>query len=206
MDCFSTTRGALSPSSSLRPFAFKVSTLCRYNLPWPCDFISSALRLSECSKWYTACLDGLRRRSVEAFAPASSTPLGLPLESLCLLSSLVGRCYWSCFPSIGGARPCGCGAFPLALGFKDVHLPRGGGERAEPRLRLPHGLVPASSSSIRRKRMITSLVKEANFGYAVPAGPQGLPFAVLPAPWLGWSCPHPHRGTEARTSSSWRAR
>jgi hypothetical protein len=27
------------------------------------------------------------------------------------------------------------------LGFKDVHQPRGGGERAEPWFRLPHGLV-----------------------------------------------------------------
>jgi hypothetical protein len=62
--------------------------------------------------------------------------------------------------------------------------------------RLPHGLVPASSSSIRRKRMITSLVKEANFGYAVPARPQAPPSAVLLAPWLGWSCPLPRRGTE----------
>jgi hypothetical protein len=38
--------------------------------------------------------------------------------------------------------------------------------------------------------MITSLVKEANFGYAVPARPQAPPAAVLPTPWLGWSCPH----------------
>jgi hypothetical protein len=105
----------------------------------------------------------------------------------------------------GGARPCGSGALPPVLGFKDVHQPRGGGERAESRLRLPHGLVPASSSSIRRKRMITYLVKEANFGYAVPARPQAPPSTMLPAPWLGWSCPHPCRGTEARTSSPWRA-
>jgi hypothetical protein len=141
----------------------------------------------------------------EGFAPASFTLMSLPLESLCLLPSLAGRCYRSCLPSAGGARPCGSGALPPVLGFKDVHQPRGGGERVEPRLRLPHGLVPASSSSIRRKRMITSLVKDANFGYAVPARPQASHSAVLPAPWLGWSCPHPHRGTEARTSSPWRA-
>jgi hypothetical protein len=49
--------------------------------------------------------------------------------------------------------------------------------------------------------MITSLVKEANFGYAVPARPQALPSTVLPAPWLGWSCPHPRRRMGARTSS-----
>jgi hypothetical protein len=206
MSCFSPTRGALSPSSSLHPFAFKVYALCRHSLPWPCDFIPSAPRLSECSKWYTACLDGMRRRSAEGFAPASSTPLILLLESSCLLSSLVGRRYRSCFPSVGGAWPCGCGALPPALGFKDVHQPRSGGERAESRLRLPHGLVPASSSSIQRKRRITSLVKEANFGYAAPARPQAPPSAVLLASWLGWSCPHPHKGTEVRTSSSWRAR
>jgi hypothetical protein len=41
--------------------------------------------------------------------------------------------------------------------------------------------------------MITSIVKEANFGYAVPARPQASPAAVLPTPWLGWSCPHPRR-------------
>jgi hypothetical protein len=41
--------------------------------------------------------------------------------------------------------------------------------------------------------MITSLVKEANFGYTVPSRPQAPPSAVLPAPWLGWSCPHPRR-------------
>jgi hypothetical protein len=52
--------------------------------------------------------------------------------------------------------------------------------------------------------MITSLVKEANFGYAVAARPQASPSTVLPAPRLGWSCPHPCRGTEARTSSPWR--
>jgi hypothetical protein len=109
------------------------------------------------------------------------------------------------FSSVGGARPCGSGALPPVLGFKDVHQPRGGGQQDESRLRLPHGLVPASSSSIRRKRMITSLVKKANFGYAVATRPQAPPSAVLPASWLGWSCPHPRRGTEARTSSPWRA-
>jgi hypothetical protein len=44
------------------------------------------------------------------------------------------------------------------------------------------GWWPTSSSSIRRKRMITSLVKEANFGYAVLARSQAPPSAVLPAP------------------------
>ena len=155
MSCFSPTRGALSSSSSLHPFAFKVSALRCRSLPWPCDFIPSALKLSECSKWYTACLDGMCQRSAEGFAPASSIPMSLPLESLCLLSSLAGRCYRSCLPSTGGAWHCGSDALPPVFGFKDVHQPRGGGERAESRLRLPHGLVPASFSSIRRKRMIS---------------------------------------------------
>jgi hypothetical protein len=179
--------------------------LCRHSLPWPCKSILSMPRLSGCPTWCVAYLDGMRRRSAEGFAPASSTPMSLPLESSCLLSSLAGRCYQSCLPFARGAQPCGSDAFPPVLGFKDVHQPRGGGERAEPRLCLPHGLVPASSSSIWRKRMITSLVKEANFGYAVPARPQAPPSVVLPAPWLGWSCPHPRRGTEARISSPWRA-
>jgi hypothetical protein len=206
MFCFFPTRGVLSPPSSLCPFAFKVPASRCHSFPWPCDFILSVPRLSECSKWYTACLGGMRRRSAEGFASALSTSMSLPLESLCLLSSLAGRCYRSCFSSAGGVWPCGSGALPLVLGFKDVHEPHGGGERAEPRLRLPHGLVSAYSSSIRRKRMITSLVKEVNFGYAVLARPQAPPSAVLPAPWLGWSCPHSRKGTEARTSSSWHAR
>jgi hypothetical protein len=53
--------------------------------------------------------------------------------------------------------------------------------------------------------MITNLVKEANFGYTVTARPQSPPSAMLPAPRLGWSCPHPRRGMEARTSPPWRA-
>jgi hypothetical protein len=68
------------------------------------------------------------------------------------------------------------------------------------------GWWPASSSNIRRKRMITSLVKEANFGYTVPARPQAPPAAVLPAPWLGWPCPHPCRRVGARASSPWHTR
>jgi hypothetical protein len=51
--------------------------------------------------------------------------------------------------------------------------------------------------------MITSLVKEANFGYAVRARAQAPPSTVLPAPWFGWFCPHPHRRAGARASSPW---
>jgi hypothetical protein len=94
----------------------------------------------------------------DELATREFVPFVLPSGSV--LPILFFLC-WRC------ARSCGSGALPPVLGFKDVHQPRGGGERAEPRLRLPHGLVSASSSSIRRKRMITSLVKEANFGYAV---------------------------------------
>jgi hypothetical protein len=79
MPCFSPTRGVLSPPSSLCPFAFKVSASRCRSLPWPCDIIPSAPRLSECSKWYTACLDGMRRRSAEGFTSVSSTPMSLPL-------------------------------------------------------------------------------------------------------------------------------
>jgi hypothetical protein len=141
MSCFFPTHGALSPLSSLRPFAFKVSALCRHSLPWPCKFISSMPRLSGCLTWCATYLDGMRRRSAEGFVSAPSSPANLSPESSCLLSSLAGWCCQSCISSAGGARPCGSGALPPVLGFKDVHQPRGGGERAEPRLRLPHGLV-----------------------------------------------------------------
>jgi hypothetical protein len=141
MPCFFPTRGVLSPPSSLHPFAFKVSALRCRSLPWPCKFISSVPRLSECSTWYTACLDGMRRRSTEGFASVPSTLVNLPLESSCLLSSPAGWCCRSCLSSAGGARPCGSGALPPVLGFKDVHQHRGGGERAESWLRLPHELV-----------------------------------------------------------------
>jgi hypothetical protein len=141
MPCFSPTRGALSPSSSLRPFAFRVSALCRHSLPWPCKFISSMPILSGCSTWCAAYLDGMRQRSAEGFALAPSSPANLPPESSCLLSSPAGWCCRSCLSSAGGVRPCGSDAPPPVFGFKDVHRPRGGGERAEPWLRLPHGLV-----------------------------------------------------------------
>jgi hypothetical protein len=131
MPCFSPTRGVLSPSSFLRPFAFKVSALRCRSLPWPCKFIPSMPRLSECSTWYTACLDGMRRRSAERFASAPSIPMNLPLESSCLLSSPVGWCYRSYLSSAGGAWPCGSDTLPPVLGFKDVHQPCGDGEQAE---------------------------------------------------------------------------
>jgi hypothetical protein len=103
MPCFSPTCGVLSPPSSLRPFAFKVSALCHHSLPWPCKFILSMPRLSGCSTWYIACLDGMCRCSTEGFAPAPSTPVNLSLESSCLLSSPTGWCCRSCLSSVGGA-------------------------------------------------------------------------------------------------------
>jgi hypothetical protein len=122
MPCFSPTRGVLSPPSSLRPFTFKVSALCHHSLSWPCKFILSMPRMSGCSTWYTACLDGMRRRSAGGFAPTPSTPMNLPLESSCLSSSPAGWCCRSCLSSAGGARPCGSGALSPVLGFKDVHV------------------------------------------------------------------------------------
>jgi hypothetical protein len=110
MSYFFPTRGALLSPSSSRPFAFKVSALRCRSLPWPCDSIPSMPRLSECSKWYTACSDGMRRHLPEGFASALSTLMSLPLESSCLLSSLAGRCYRYCLPSTGGVRPCGSSA------------------------------------------------------------------------------------------------
>jgi hypothetical protein len=47
MSYFSPPHGALPPSSSLCPFAFKVPALCHHSLPWPCGFIPSAPRLSK---------------------------------------------------------------------------------------------------------------------------------------------------------------
>jgi hypothetical protein len=157
MPCFSPTRGALLPSSSLRPLPsrFLLCVAIVYH-----GLVSSS---RACPDWVGArhgvlptwmgCTDvrqkDLRRRSAEGFAPAfggricagAIHPVNLPLESSCLLSSPTGWCCRSCLSSAGGARPCGSGALPPVLGFEDVHQPRGGGERAEPRLRLPHGLV-----------------------------------------------------------------
>jgi hypothetical protein len=95
----------------------------------------------------------------------------------------------------------GCG-LPPVLSFKDVHHPCRGGERAKLWFRLPHELVARFFLQHSEERMFTSLAKEANFGYVVPAGPQAPSAAELPTPWLGWSCRHPHRWAGA--SSPWR--
>jgi hypothetical protein len=110
MPCFSPTRGALSPSSSLRPFAFKVSALCRHSLPWPCKFISSMPRLSACSTWCATYLDGMLRRSAEGFAPVPSSLANLPPESSC---------------SFCLQPPQWVGAADLAFPLLEVHGPVG---------------------------------------------------------------------------------
>jgi hypothetical protein len=105
---------------------------------------------------------------------------------------------------VAGSEP-GCG-LPPVLSFKDVHQPCRGGERAELGIRLPHELVARLFLQHSEERMVTILVKEANFGYAAPARPQALSTAVHSTPWLGWSCRHPRRKTGARASSLWRTR
>jgi hypothetical protein len=95
MSCFSPTRGALSPSSSLRPFAFKVSALCRHSLPWPCKSISSMPRLSGCSTWCAAYFDGMCRYLPGGLVLVSLLSATFPPKSLCSLfpNSLAG---WLC--------------------------------------------------------------------------------------------------------------
>jgi hypothetical protein len=162
MSCFSPTRGALSSSSSLCLFAFKVSALCRHSLPWPCDFTPSAPRLSECSKWYTACLDGIRRYLpgglvlgsllLATFLPKSlcslfpNSPAGRSLRShlsscSCWRGLASGLYPWCPVSSFRRPLSAGCPwrrrSFPLlppAFRGKDDYQPRGGGQRAEPRL------------------------------------------------------------------------
>jgi hypothetical protein len=85
MSCFSPTRGALSSSSSLCPFAFKVSALRCRSLPWPYDFIPSTPKLSECSKWYTTCLDGMHRYLPGGLVLGSLLSSIFPPKSLCSL-------------------------------------------------------------------------------------------------------------------------
>jgi hypothetical protein len=88
---------------------------------------------------------------------------------------------------------------PPALSFKDVHQPCWGGGRAELGSCRLHGL--AARFFLQRPEE-----KEANLGYVVLAGPQVPPAVELPAPWLGWSCPHSRRRAGERASSSWRVR
>jgi hypothetical protein len=94
----------VTPSSSLCPFAFKVLAFCRHSLPWPCNFMPSASKLSECSKWYTARLDGIRRYLPGGLVLVSLfSATSLP-KSLCSLfpNSLAG---WLCQSHISS---CSC--------------------------------------------------------------------------------------------------
>jgi hypothetical protein len=163
MSCFSPTRGALLPSSFLRPFAFKVSALCRHSLPWPCDFIPSELGLSKCSKWYTACLNGMSRYLPGGLVLVSLLSATSPPKSLC---SQIPQRVGSADPiflraAAGGAwlpisthgvllhllgghhclppRDVRGGDTPSRFflqhsGGKDDYQPRGGEQQAEPRL------------------------------------------------------------------------
>ena len=119
---------------------------------------------------------------LQGFSSASRAAVSHQWSSTRMTTSLV----------VVGSEP-GCG-LPLVLSFKDVHQPCRGGERAELWFRLPQELVARFFLQHSEKRMHTSLAKEANFDYVVPAGPQAPSAAELPTPWLGWSCRHPCRG------------
>jgi hypothetical protein len=114
MSCFSPTRGVLSPPSSLRPFAFKVSTSRCRSLPWPCDFIPSTPRLSECSKWYTACLDGIRWYLPGGLVLVSLLSTTFLPKSLCSLfpNSPVGWLYRSHLSSCSCWRGLASSLYP----------------------------------------------------------------------------------------------
>jgi hypothetical protein len=179
MSCFSPTRGALLPSSSLHPFAFKVPALCRHSLPWPCDFIPSAPRLSECLKWYTSCLDGMRRYLPGGLVLGSLLSATFPPKSLC---SLFPNSQWVgpidpifLRAAVGGAWPPGS--------TRGVLFHSSGGHR-----RLPPRDVRGGDALSRfflhhsGGRMITSLVEVGS----------GLSHGSIPcAPSiLGWEASH----------------
>jgi hypothetical protein len=77
---------ALLLSHSLCPFASELSALRRHSLPWLCKFIPSVPRLSGCSTWCAACLDGMRWRSAEGFVSAPLLTTTSPPGSSCSLS------------------------------------------------------------------------------------------------------------------------
>jgi hypothetical protein len=96
-----------------------------------------------------------------------------------------------------GLRP------PPALSFKDVHQPCRGGERAELGFCLSHELVARFFLQHLEEEDVHQPCEGGELGYAVPAGPQAPSAAELPAPWLGWSCPHPRRRAGAWASLRW---
>jgi hypothetical protein len=147
MPCFFPTRDTLPPSSSLRPFAFKVSALCHHSLPWPCDFIPSVPRLSECSKWYTACLDGMRRYLPGGLVLGPLLSATFPPKSLCSLfpnSQRVGPVDpIFLHAAVGGAWPPSSTHGALFSSFRRPSSPTSAGMSVEATF------FPASSSSIR---------------------------------------------------------
>jgi hypothetical protein len=82
--------------------------------------------------------------------------------------------------AVGRSKP-GCGFPPASASRMFIILAGAGGEPSRgPALRV--GWRPASSSSIRRRRVFASLAEEADLGYAGPAG-YGLSDAACPALW-----------------------
>jgi hypothetical protein len=83
----------------------------------------------------------------------------IPRQTRALYLLHVGAADLTFLLAAGSARPRGGGALPPVLSLKDVHQPCGGGERAELRLRLPHGLVTRLFLQHSEEMMFTSLVK-----------------------------------------------
>jgi hypothetical protein len=189
MSCFSPTRGALSSSSSPCPLPsrFLLCVAIVDHGPWPCDFIPSAPRLSECSKWYTACLDGMRRYLLGGLALGSLLSATFPPKSLCSLfpnSQLVGPIDPIFLrAAIGGAWPPGSTRgvmFHSSGGHRRLLLRDVRGGDALSRFFLQHS----------RGRMITSLVEVGNglSHSSIPCAPSILGWeascATAPSLWL----------------------
>jgi hypothetical protein len=85
-----------------------------------------------------------------------------------------------------GRSKLGCGFPPSPASASRMFIILAGveGEPSQgPALHV--GWWPASSSSIRRRRVFTSLVEEANLGYVGPASYR-LSAVACPALWAGW--------------------
>jgi hypothetical protein len=187
MSSFSPSRGAFSPSSSLHPFAFNVSASRCRSLPWPCDFIPSTPRLSECSKWYIACLDGMHRHS----------PGGLVLG--CLLSATyLPECLCSLFPNSPAGwlyrshlSSCNYGGdWPPGSSRGVLLHPSGGHRRLPPRDVREGDVLSRFFLQHSGGRMITSLV-EVGSGLSlgsIPGAPNTLGWeasrVAAPSLWL----------------------
>jgi hypothetical protein len=188
MSCFSPTRGVLSPPSSLCPFAFKVSASRCHSLPWPCDFIPSTPKLSECSKWYTACLDGMCRYLPGGLVLLSLSSQRIFRQRVCVLCFQTPQRVGSTDPiffcaAAGGAWP------PASTRGVLLHL-LGGHHRLPPR-DFRGGDAP-SHFFLQHSggRMITSLVKvDGGLSHgSIPHAPNSLGWeasrATAPSLWL----------------------